>query len=121
MKDLFALLLNWLKGADVALKAAFQFALNHIGMFIFPALIGVKVVCAFFKTLLDMIIAKLNSVTETGLVGGSYDLTVGDGLAFINTILPLNELMLWGIAVFNLWAICLLIRTIKGIKQTILF
>jgi hypothetical protein len=81
-----------------------------------------KLVFDLLRTLSDKLVSAFSAIQLSGMFqyNGSTA-SFGDLMAFFNSFIPLDELMVAGMGLFVFWMACLLIRTIKGIKQTILF
>ncbi len=123
LKQWFGILQNGLTTANVAFKKAWEYIQNRLVIFLIPVAIALKSAWDFISTMADLVLAELekvslNSITEDGLLQDSSFL---ENMEFMNTILPLTEIFGWAVFLIMLWGVCLLIRTLKGIKQTISF
>lgn len=122
LKGWFGAIKSGLDAFQLGLKKAWEWLLNHVYALVLPLVAAVKSVWDFFCTLGDRIQDKLQSFdlqsirADDGLFASGMDV-----LAFINTFLPLDELFAWCVALMLFWGVCLLIRTIKGVKQTVAF
>jgi hypothetical protein len=105
-----------------ALKKGMELVLNRLYILIAPILAIAKSIYDFVSTLLGKIREKLLSFDIQSLTMDDGAFGTGlDFLAFFNSFLPLEELFAWAVVLLLFWGICLLVRTIKGVKQTVAF
>ncbi len=122
IKNWFSLVLNAFSVVEKASKKTGEWLLNHIYILICPIVAAVKTAYDFFSTLGQRMQDKLATIDIQSLqLPDGTPASVMNVLSFFNVFLPLNELAVWVVTVMLLWGVCMIIRTIKGVKQTVLF
>lgn len=123
LKGWFSHLANGLSVLATAWRKTGEWIIHHIYVVVVPVLMALKSSYDFVCTLFSRLRDKLATVDIEAVADGATatSQSVFDVLAFINVFVPVDELFAWLIFLFHFWGVCLFIRMVKGIKQTVAF